>query len=237
MPDTATAIRNGQQLLDERVAKLKTVSAANELLRSDKGAIKPVRTQRAGPGPGSGAIRGSALRWVSRPHGASAIATGSTPMISGSGLLAASHAPRPPLHARPGAQRRAHRRLFSTPRLAAGIHRRACPRWDGTEHIEHAFCDAWGAPDGELARAASRNFFVAMIARALQPGAKVDTLFVFEGPQGMGKSRRTACAWGQPSRRDHLGDRHRRLHARAHWHLAGRARRARLVAGPRGFDR
>ena len=39
-----------------------------------------------------------------------------------------------------------------------------------------------------LTRAASRNFFVALIARAVHPGAKVDTLWTFEGPQGTFKS-------------------------------------------------
>ena len=57
------------------------------------------------------------------------------------------------------------------------------PEWDGTARIQHAFADAWGAPDDELTRAASHNFFVAMIARAMRPGAQVDTLWVFEGRQ------------------------------------------------------
>jgi hypothetical protein len=62
------------------------------------------------------------------------------------------------------------------------------PEWDGVSRIESAFADAWGAVDNALTRAASRNFLVAMIARALHPGAKVDTLWTFEGPQGIGKS-------------------------------------------------
>jgi predicted P-loop ATPase len=37
-------------------------------------------------------------------------------------------------------------------------------------------------------RAASRNFFIALIARAVLPASKVDTLWTFEGPQGIGKS-------------------------------------------------
>jgi hypothetical protein len=62
------------------------------------------------------------------------------------------------------------------------------PAWDGVERIEQAFCDAWGAPENALMRASSVNFFVALIARAQRPGAKVDTLFTFEGPQGKKKS-------------------------------------------------
>jgi putative DNA primase/helicase len=63
------------------------------------------------------------------------------------------------------------------------------PAWDGVERINSAFVDAWGAPDTPLTRAASQNFFIAMIARALRPGSQVDTLFVLEGPQGTFKSR------------------------------------------------
>lgn len=65
----------------------------------------------------------------------------------------------------------------------------ALPPWDGMERIAHAFTDAWGAPASDLMEAASGNFFIALIARALQPGAQVDTLWTFEGPQGGFKSK------------------------------------------------
>jgi hypothetical protein len=65
----------------------------------------------------------------------------------------------------------------------------ALPEWDGTARIDLAFADAWGAPENALTRAASRNFLIALIARALRPGAQVDTLWTFEGPQGTYKSR------------------------------------------------
>lgn len=60
--------------------------------------------------------------------------------------------------------------------------------WDETERLEHAFSDYWGAADDEYTRAASRNFFIGMAARILQPGCKLDTMPVFEGPQGVRKS-------------------------------------------------
>jgi predicted P-loop ATPase len=63
------------------------------------------------------------------------------------------------------------------------------PHWDRTPRIAMALCEAWGAPDTALIRAASHNLLVAMIARALRPGAQVDTLWTFEGPQGSYKSR------------------------------------------------
>lgn len=63
------------------------------------------------------------------------------------------------------------------------------PAWDNLARIDRAFVDAWGAEDTPLIRAAAHNFFVALIARALRPGAQVDTLWTFEGPQGSYKSR------------------------------------------------
>lgn len=62
------------------------------------------------------------------------------------------------------------------------------PAWDNIPRIEMAFIDAWGAADTAITRAAANNFFVALIARALEPGAQVDTLWVFEGLQGTFKS-------------------------------------------------
>jgi putative DNA primase/helicase len=64
----------------------------------------------------------------------------------------------------------------------------ALPTWDRTPRIELAFHEAWGAPDNAVMRAASKNFFIALHARAVRPGAQVDTLWAFEGPQGMRKS-------------------------------------------------
>lgn len=74
---------------------------------------------------------------------------------------------------------------------------RSLPKWDGTPRIEHAFSDAWGAPDESLTRAASKNFFIALIARALRPGAQVDTLWVFEGGQGTYKSKSLRALCGR----------------------------------------
>jgi hypothetical protein len=88
-------------------------------------------------------------------------------------------------HARLGARLVAFaRRRDSLAQFVEGL-----PAWDSTERIAAAFSDAWGAPESELMHAASRNFFVALIARALVPGAQVDTVWCFEGPQGTYKSR------------------------------------------------
>lgn len=88
-------------------------------------------------------------------------------------------------HARHAARHLAHmRRRDSLKEFIESL-----PPWDGIERIAHAFVDAWGAVDSPLMRAAAHHFFVALVARALRPGAQVDSVWCFEGPQGIYKSR------------------------------------------------
>ncbi len=60
--------------------------------------------------------------------------------------------------------------------------------WDGIERLAHFLPDAVGAADNDYTRAASRNFWVGMVARVYAPGCKVDTMLVLEGGQGIYKS-------------------------------------------------
>jgi predicted P-loop ATPase len=60
--------------------------------------------------------------------------------------------------------------------------------WDGVDRLATAFEDYWGAEGSLYTRAASTNFFVGLVARILRPGCKLDTMPVFEGPQGTLKS-------------------------------------------------
>lgn len=59
---------------------------------------------------------------------------------------------------------------------------------DGTPRIDKFFADCMGAEDSEYTSAASRNFWLSMVARVFNPGCKVDNMVVLEGPQGAGKS-------------------------------------------------
>lgn len=66
--------------------------------------------------------------------------------------------------------------------------------WDRRPRIATAFADFWGAPvndqqPADYLAAISANFFLGMIARVLKPGCQLDTMVIFEGPQGVGKSR------------------------------------------------
>ena len=75
------------------------------------------------------------------------------------------------------------------------------PAWDGIERLDKFWVEVTGAAgvsDGmdedELYKrirylyATARCFFISIIARIMQPGAKVDTVVVLEGPQGALKS-------------------------------------------------
>lgn len=65
--------------------------------------------------------------------------------------------------------------------------------WDGIDRLSTAFEDYWGAdltPDQpcDHVRGASRNFFISLVRRVLEPGCKCDTMPVFEGSQGIKKT-------------------------------------------------
>lgn len=61
--------------------------------------------------------------------------------------------------------------------------------WDGEPRLD-AFLERYLGVAGNLvyARAVSRRWLISLVARGLQPGCKVDTVLVLEGPQGARKS-------------------------------------------------
>lgn len=60
--------------------------------------------------------------------------------------------------------------------------------WDRLPRIDHFFAQALGADDSEYTSAASRNFWLALVARIYRPGVKFDNMVVLEGHQGKYKS-------------------------------------------------
>lgn len=61
--------------------------------------------------------------------------------------------------------------------------------WDKTERIAWFLHEAFGASEeSEYVWAASKNFWIGMVARILQPGCKMDNMLVLEGQQGTYKS-------------------------------------------------
>jgi predicted P-loop ATPase len=61
--------------------------------------------------------------------------------------------------------------------------------WDGIPRVDNAlrkYCEASGAE--EYINTVSKTLFLSAVDRALNPGCKVDTMVILEGPQGVGKS-------------------------------------------------
>jgi putative DNA primase/helicase len=77
--------------------------------------------------------------------------------------------------------------------------------WDGVERIDTWLEDYLGAEDIPFVRVVGRKFLISAIARAMQPGCKVDTMLVLEGKQGIGKSQ-TLQALAEPWVLEELGD-------------------------------
>jgi len=60
--------------------------------------------------------------------------------------------------------------------------------WDGVQRVDTFLPVYFGAKDDPYTRAVGRRWLVSLVARALAPGCKVDTVLVLEGRQGAGKS-------------------------------------------------
>ncbi|EXL09420.1 virulence-associated E family protein [Aquamicrobium defluvii] len=60
--------------------------------------------------------------------------------------------------------------------------------WDGKPRLDTMLRDYVGAEDTELNREFGAKFLIAGVRRVKQPGVKFDTMLVFEGKQGAGKS-------------------------------------------------
>lgn len=61
-------------------------------------------------------------------------------------------------------------------------------RWDGEPRIHRLLGEILGAPGSDVNQRMIRAWFVSAVARAMQPGSKVDSALVLVGPQGYGKS-------------------------------------------------
>ena len=61
-------------------------------------------------------------------------------------------------------------------------------RWDGCDRAHLWLSEVLGVEDTDLHRAYARRWLIGLVARAMQPGCKLDTVLVLAGPQGFGKS-------------------------------------------------
>jgi len=62
------------------------------------------------------------------------------------------------------------------------------PAWDGIERIPTLLVRCLQADDTPYTRAVTRKTFAAAVARIYRPGTKFDSVLVFDGAQGIGKS-------------------------------------------------
>lgn len=60
--------------------------------------------------------------------------------------------------------------------------------WDGTSRVETPFIELMGAEDCPLVRAYTRKWLIGGVARAMDPGCKLDTMLILRGKQGLRKS-------------------------------------------------
>lgn len=61
-------------------------------------------------------------------------------------------------------------------------------KWDGVQRLQSALPTYWKTEDSPIVRKMGLCFFLSLVARAYQPGCKVDTAMIFLGNQGQYKS-------------------------------------------------
>lgn len=71
-------------------------------------------------------------------------------------------------------------------------------KWDGKPRVDTWITDYMGAEDTPLNRQIGSKFLIAGVRRVFQPGCKFDTVTVFEGLQGKGKSTLLQVLAGGP---------------------------------------
>lgn len=60
--------------------------------------------------------------------------------------------------------------------------------WDKTPRLANLMSIGFGSEESQYTKKAGENWIKSIVARIYEPGCKVDTMPVFEGPQGRGKS-------------------------------------------------
>lgn len=77
--------------------------------------------------------------------------------------------------------------------------------WDGTDRLSKAGANYWGTKQ-PIEDVFIHKFLISAVARVIEPGCKVDTFPVFEGPQGARKSTALRILAGDRYFIDHLPD-------------------------------
>ncbi len=61
-------------------------------------------------------------------------------------------------------------------------------KWDGEPRIKYFMSEVYGAQKTSYTYEVSKNFFLSIVARILNPGCKFDSMIILEGKQGLKKS-------------------------------------------------
>lgn len=69
-------------------------------------------------------------------------------------------------------------------------------KWDGTKRLDRFLHILFGTADTAYERAVGAKWMIGAVARVYQPGCKMDTMLVLEGPQGLKKSTALRLLFG-----------------------------------------
>jgi len=69
-------------------------------------------------------------------------------------------------------------------------------KWDGITRLDRFLPILFGTPDTPYERAVGARWMIGAVARVYQPGCKMDTMLVLEGPQGLKKSTALRTLFG-----------------------------------------
>lgn len=93
--------------------------------------------------------------------------------------------------------------------------------WDGIPRLDRLLVDHGGADDNPFVRAATARTLIAAVARARQPGCKVDTALILESTQGFKKSTLFSALAVNPEyfsdMTGHIGEKTSAEMACSHW--------------------
>lgn len=70
-------------------------------------------------------------------------------------------------------------------------------KWDGKERSAEWLSTYLGAVNTPYTRAVGQKWLISAVARVFEPGCKVDSCMILEGPQGMGKSTALSIIGGE----------------------------------------
>jgi len=79
-------------------------------------------------------------------------------------------------------------------------------KWDGVERIDYWMHEYLGCEESDYITAISAKFLIGAVARALNPGCKMDNMLILEGPQGILKSSSLEALFGRDYFTDEIAD-------------------------------